>query len=304
MKIARYSGPRGTRIGVLVGEDERAVLDLLHQAEIWNQTWVMPLLGDLRALLAAGSAGADAIRHLLSYGTDEAIPLDRVRLLAPFEAGSRILAHVVNYTEHGDEANLRGPEMPFFFYKSVNTVNHPNAPIIAHPHSSKMDHEVELAAIIGRVGKDIAHDEAETYIAGYTVLNDVSYRDYQMIENVPSVAERYGKNWTQGKNLDLACPIGPYIVLKDEIVDPYQLELTCRVNGELRQKASTSEMIYRVPEMIAEVSKGMTLYPGDIIATGTCAGGGLGTGKYLQPGDVVVCEIESIGTLTNTVMAG
>ena len=141
------------------------------------------------------------------------------------------------------------------------------------------------------------------HVAGYMIVNDVSYRDLQFNEGADDLNRSYGKNWTQGKGMDLSCPMGPHLVLCDEMPEPYPLQLTCRVNGTVRQSANTDEMIYKVPALIEEASKGMTLYPGDVISSGTCAGGGLGDGWYLKPGDVVECEIECLGVLRNSVVA-
>jgi 2-keto-4-pentenoate hydratase/2-oxohepta-3-ene-1,7-dioic acid hydratase in catechol pathway len=166
-----------------------------------------------------------------------------------------------------------------------------------------LDHEVELGIVIGKVGRNISARNAPAHVAGYIVVNDVSYRDLQFNEGADDLNGSYGKNWTQGKGMDLSCPMGPHLVLSDEMPEPYPLQLTCRVNGSVRQSANTDNMVYKVPALVEEASKGMTLYPGDVISSGTCAGGGLGHGRYLQPGDVVECEIERLGVLRNTVVA-
>ncbi|MBC7801167.1 MAG: fumarylacetoacetate hydrolase family protein, partial [Gemmatimonadaceae bacterium] len=229
--------------------------------------------------------------------------VDQIKVLAPFEAGSKILAHVVNYYGHDKEAKVKVPAKPFFFQKPASSVANPGDPIIAHSASSKLDHEIEIAIVIGRAGRNIAPQDALAHVAGYSVLNDVSYRDFQMNDGYPDLNTSYGKNWTQAKGLDGACPMGPVLVLVDEMPEPYPLRKTCRVNGVLRQDASSADMIHKVPALIAEVSKGMTLWPGDVIATGTPAGGGLGDGVWLKPGDVVECEVENIGVLRSLVMA-
>ena len=305
MRIVRFSGPVQPRLGLLTDGAIPQVIDLVRAAQEKGLDWLVPVFSDLRAFLFAGQPARDAARHLaVAAGKASRSPLAEVKLLAPFEAGSKILAHVVNYFEHGAEANLTAPERPFFFYKPGSAVSNPGDPIIAHRMSAKADHEVELAVVIGRQGRDIPESGAYDFVGGYTVLNDVSFRDFQRNEGVEGLTRRYGQNWTQGKGLDGSCPIGPMLVLTDELADPYPLAIECRVNGEVRQKASTADMIYKVPQLVADISRGMTLYPGDIISTGTCAGGGVGTGKFLQPGDVVECEIERIGTLMNQVVSG
>ncbi len=300
MKIARIATPRGVALALV---DDEGAHDLGMIAQLRGLPWAETLFSSWQAFLVAGERGLDLARRLREFTPLDPIPQAQARFLAPFEGPSKILAHVVNYWEHGEEANLNPPETPFFFYKPASSVVHPGEAIIAHTASAKMDHEVELAAIIGRVCRDVPEAEADAMIAGYTVLNDVSYRDFQMIEGTPSMAKRYGKNWTQGKGLDHACPIGPWVVMADEMPSPYPLKIECRVNGEVRQHSSTGEMIHKLARQIADISRGMTLYPGDVVSTGTCEGGGVGTGKWLRPGDVVECEIERIGTLRNRVAA-
>jgi 2-keto-4-pentenoate hydratase/2-oxohepta-3-ene-1,7-dioic acid hydratase in catechol pathway len=209
---------------------------------------------------------------------------------------------VVNYHGHDKDAKVKIPAKPFFFQKPASCISNPEDPIIKHRLSAKLDHEVEVGVVIGKTGRDISLESAYEHVAGYTIVNDVSYRDLQMNEGLDDLNKSYGKNWTQGKGLDLSCPMGPVLVLTDEMEEPYPLNMTCKVNDIIRQKANTDEMIYKVPALIAEISQGMTLHPGDVIATGTCAGGGLADGKFLKPGDEVVCEIEGIGVLRNTVI--
>jgi 2-keto-4-pentenoate hydratase/2-oxohepta-3-ene-1,7-dioic acid hydratase in catechol pathway len=209
------------------------------------------------------------------------------------------VAHVVNYVEHGKEGKIEPPERPFFFFKPSNAVTHPEAPVVAPAITAKLDHEVELAVVVGRIGRDIPEERAYDYVGGYTILNDLSCRDLQRNEGAEGLSRRYGQNWIQGKGLDGCCPIGPCVVLGDEILEPYPLRITCRVNGEVRQDGSTDMMIFRVPRLMAEISRSLTLYPGDIVSTGSPAGGGVGTGKFLKPGDMVECEIERIGVLRN-----
>jgi 2-keto-4-pentenoate hydratase/2-oxohepta-3-ene-1,7-dioic acid hydratase in catechol pathway len=159
-----------------------------------------------------------------------------------------------------------------------------------------MDWEVELAIIIGRRGKSIARAQAPNYVFGYTVVNDVSARDIQ---------NAHGGQFFKGKSLDGACPMGPWIVTRDEVPDPHALAIRCRVNGVVKQDSSTAELIFDVPAIVEWLSRGMTLLPGDIVATGTPSGVGFARTppEFLKPGDVVECEIEGIGTIRNTVVA-
>jgi 2-keto-4-pentenoate hydratase/2-oxohepta-3-ene-1,7-dioic acid hydratase in catechol pathway len=159
--------------------------------------------------------------------------------------------------------------------------------------SDQLDWEAELAVVIGRSGKNIPESEAMDYVFGYTVANDVSARDLQ----------RQGKQFFKGKSLDGTCPMGPWIVTTAELTDPHNLRITSRVNGETKQDSNTDKMIFNIPATIAYLSRGMTLLPGDIISTGTPSGVGFARTppEFLQPGDVVECEIEQIGTIRNGV---
>ncbi|MDX3904227.1 MAG: fumarylacetoacetate hydrolase family protein [Pigmentiphaga sp.] len=298
MKIGRMATVAGPHVCAI---EEDRVVDLALAAYAAGQDWMAPLFRDLRLFLAAGEAAREAVWQLARTGPGA--PLEEVRLLPPIEAGSKILAHVVNYADHGAEGRLTPPEQPFFFTKLPGTTVAPGEPICGHQASRKVDYEAELAIVIGRQGRDIAEQDAYAYVAGYTICNDVSYRELQANEAAPSLTGRYGQNWIQGKSLDRSCPLGPAVALASDIPRPYPLRISCRVNGELRQDASTEQMIYKVPALIAHISRAMTLQPGDIIATGTPSGCGVADGRYLRPGDVVECEIERIGTLRNTVMA-
>lgn len=301
MKIARFLGADGPELGLVKGD---RLHSLPRAAQAAGLAWLAPMFRDIRLfLLADEPTRAALIGRILSAGDAGSVPLAQARLLAPIETGSKILAHVVNYPGHDAEARVKMPEKPFFFVKTPSSVANPGDPIFAHPVSAKLDHEVEVAIVIGRAGRDIPAERALDHVAGYTVANDVSYRDLQMNEDFPALNQSYGKNWTQAKGLDNACPLGPVLTLADELAEPYPLAMTCRVNGEIRQKASTAEMVWKVPQLIAEVSRGMTLLPGDVILTGTCAGGGLADGRFLKPGDEVVCEIEGLGVLINKVRA-
>lgn len=300
MKIVRFMSAAGPRIGLA---DKSGVYDLWLAAQARGLGWADQVFRDQRSFLLAGEPVLELAQQLVEWAAVEPQPIERTRLLAPHESSSKILAHVVNYHEHGKEGNIAPPGSPFFFYKSSSSVVAHGDPILTHSISAKMDHEVELAVIIGRTARNVRAEDAYGYVAGYTVLNDVSYRDLQMIESDPGMAKRYGKDWTQGKGLDNACPIGPWMVTRDEMPTPYPLEIRCTVNGEIRQKSNTRDMIFDVPAMLADITRSMTLYPGDIISTGTCEGGGVGTGKWLRPGDVVECYVERIGTLSNVVRA-
>jgi 2-keto-4-pentenoate hydratase/2-oxohepta-3-ene-1,7-dioic acid hydratase in catechol pathway len=189
------------------------------------------------------------------------------------------------------------PEFPALFSKSPQTVVGPEAPVWhSAPHSDQLDWEVELAVIIGTTGRDIPEADALSHVFGYSVTNDVSVRDVQ---------RRHGNQWFKGKNFDTHCPMGPWIVTADEIPDPQNLRLTTKINGVIKQDSSTRFMVFRIPRLILEFSRGFRLLPGDIISTGTPDGVGFARKppEFLHVGDLMELEVEKIGVLRNRVAA-
>lgn len=250
------------------------------------------------ALLEGGRSALEALNNVNA----EPVPLIKENLLAPIPRPRRnIFCLGLNYVEHAKESfGARGrevklPTTPLFFTKATNTVIGPYATIpFDAAVSSQIDWEVELAVVIGRHGKNIPAAEAMDYVFGYTVVNDVSARDLQT---------GHGGQFFKGKSLDGTCPMGPWIVTADEIPDPHALTLRCCVNGVLKQESTTADMIFNIPTTIEILSRGMTLEPGDVIATGTPSGVGFARTppEFLKPGDVVECEIEGIGIIQNPV---
>lgn len=210
------------------------------------------------------------------------IPLKQVNLLAPVEP-TKIIAVGRNYPEHAREHNEEVPDLPLIFTKPLTSIIGPQDAIVLPPQSQRVEHEAELAVVISRRGRWIPLGQAKDHILGYTIANDVTARDLQRRDN----------QWTRAKGFDTFCPIGPWI---ETDLDPADVLVTCRVNEELRQMASTREMVFSIPKLIVYVSSFMTLEPGDVLLTGTPAGVGL-----LQAGDTVKAEIEGIGKLVNTV---
>ncbi len=207
-----------------------------------------------------------------------------------------------NYEEHAREIKITKisdnfiPENPIYFTKVASPAIATGDNIcFSKEVTTQVDYEAELAVIIGKEGTNIKPEEAEEYIFGYTVANDVSARDLQVKH----------KQWFKAKSLDTFCPMGPVIVHKNEIAYPLELNIQCRVNGELRQNSNTRNMIFDIAYIISDLSKGFTLKPGDIICTGTPAGVGMGfePPKMLKHGDIVECYVESIGTITNKVLS-
>jgi 2-keto-4-pentenoate hydratase/2-oxohepta-3-ene-1,7-dioic acid hydratase in catechol pathway len=220
-------------------------------------------------------------------------PLARTRLLAPIPRPRKnIFCMGRNYAEHAAERGAAVPELPVFFTKPPTSVIGPGAGIVHHAVTQALDYEVELAAIVGRAGRDFAEKDALAHVFGYTVLNDVTARDLQKAH----------QQWFKGKSLDTFCPMGPVLVTADEIPDPQALGIRLRVNGQVRQEATTGQMIFGVAALLSTLAAGMTLEPGDILATGTPSGVGAATGAYLKVGDQVEAEIDGLGVLTNPVV--
>jgi 2-keto-4-pentenoate hydratase/2-oxohepta-3-ene-1,7-dioic acid hydratase in catechol pathway len=287
MRLVTYHDGTAPRIGALRGE---TVVDL---------TSVAP---DMLALIDGGDPLQQQAQQLLATASDaDTLPLDSVRLLAPIPRPRKNLVCLgKNYADHAAEtARALGrpeniPTSPIFFTQATTAINHPDSPIPYDADlSTEIDWEIELAFIIGRAGKDIPQETAMGYVFGYTIMNDITARDIQ----------KQHKQFYRGKSLDGSAPLGPWIVTADEVGDPHNLRLVLRVNGTTMQDASTSMMIFNIPRLIAVLSRGMTLEPGDIVATGTPAGVGMGMQPpvFLRPGDVVEAEIEGIGVLRNRV---
>jgi 2-keto-4-pentenoate hydratase/2-oxohepta-3-ene-1,7-dioic acid hydratase in catechol pathway len=252
------------------------------------------LEGELRALQQKAE----------QYTSNEGLAVESLRLASPVLSPEKILLVAVNYVSHSREQDAKPPSEPYFFTKFVNALIGPGDPIIAPKVSKKVDWEVELAAVIGKRGKNISKADSMEYIAGYTISNDVSFRDYQFQKGYPENINPLGHNWVKGKGLDNAFPLGPWLVTPDEIVDPYDLEISLSVNGEVKQKSETSEMVFRLDALIEYASAGMTLRPGDVVSTGTPLGVAAFTGQpYLKDGNIVEARIEKIGVLRNPVVA-
>lgn len=285
-----------TRIGLLVAQDH-TIVDL---------TTILERNGsrnsDLRSLLADPEALARVAESVESDDLPEQAfqPLSNVVLVAPLRP-NKIVGVGLNYGAHVEESSRTldtdrdRPERAVLFSKPATAVVGPGQPILHDAALTKeLDWECELGVVIGRTARRVSTADAMDYVFGYTIINDVSARD-----------QRRGGQWFFSKGQDSYAPLGPAVVTKDEIADPYQLNLRLSVSGSVMQDGSTSQMLFRIPELIADISSGMTLEPGDVIATGSPAGVGAAQlpPRYLQPGDVVEATIEGIGTLSNPVEA-
>ena len=294
MRLVTFTDDNGTRIGVHDAAND-TIVDLAACTRLPT---------DMTSMVALGKSGIQRAKAGVKSGKG-VIAVSSVKIEAPFPRPAKnILCVGKNYHEHAREFHNSGfdasagkdaiPEVPIMFTKWPNSVIGPGVAIpSANDYTNSTDYEGELTVVIGTGGRNITKAQAYDHVYGYTIINDVTARTLQ---------NRH-KQWFLGKSLDGFCPMGPCIVTSDEIRDVTKLRLETRVNGELRQNAEVSQLIFDIPTLIEELSRVMTLEPGDLIATGTCAGVGIGFNppKYLQPGDSVSITIEPIGTLTNPV---
>ncbi len=295
MKLLYFSPTpmEGKRAGVLLNGK---VVDLPKAYELAFDASPPSWFFDLKELIAGGEGALTLVRETLSRLRDvdsASYDPEKIVYYPPVERPEKILLLAVNYRSHGSETSTPPPKEPYFFTKFPNSLVGHNHPVVYPKASNKVDHEVELAVIIGKRGKYIPRERALDYVFGYTIANDVSFRDWQFPPEAP-----YGMRWVHGKAMDTAMPLGPWIVTKDEL-DWRRVKLTLKVNGEVRQEGYAEDMIFKVDEVIEYASKGITLSPGDVISTGTPQGVALATGKYLRPGDVMEAEITGIGVLRN-----
>ena len=298
LTFTRGADPRH-RLGVLTAGD--AILDLSE----WARSVPRPVpfdSSDMVSLIAAGPSAWSEIAQV-ARSDGPTVAREEVRLLAPIPRPRKNVVCVGwNYRAHFAEAQAlhnRGqdfPEHPTFFTKAPTSVIGPYDPIPFNPAvSSQIDWEAELAVVIGRRGINIPETDADQYVFGYMIANDISARDLQ---------RQYGGQYFKGKSLDGSCPCGPWITTADE-VDPHSLHITSRVNGATKQESTTELLYFNIPRLIASLSLGMTLEPGDIIVTGTPPGVGFGRTppEFLKPGDLLETEIEHLGVLRNPVQA-
>jgi len=224
--------------------------------------------------------------------------LDSVKLAPPILYPEKIYCAAVNYVSHSKEQNMSPPTEPYFFTKFRNALIGAEDAVLLPKISKQVDWEVELAVVIGKRGKNISKEHAIDYVAGYTISNDISFRDLQLRQN------RFGMNWVKGKGLDTALPMGPWLVTKDELSDPYASEISLSVNGIERQKSKIDDMLFKINQLIEYASADVTMQPGDIISTGTPLGVAVFTGApFLKAGDVMEAKIQRIGILKSYVKA-
>lgn len=287
MKLVRYGAPGAERPGIWLDatkKDPARILDVRgmvfdvadYDARFWT------------------THGVERLQALLKEPNLKTIPAEGVRLGPPVAPPRQIICLGKNYRDHAKEFDAKVPEFPVYFSKSPGSLCGPHDPIRLKPGMERVDGEAELAVVIGKRARDVHEGEALSHVAGYAVLNDVTNRDLQKAR----------LQWFFAKSADSFGPMGPWLVTRDEIKRPHALGIRQRVNGEILQESKTSQMIFRIDMVLADLSRVLTLEPGDVISMGTP--GGIGSARkppvVLHDGDVVECEIDGIGTLRNPVV--
>ena len=281
MKLVTYKTDNNARLGLL--RDDH-VIDLAAASD-------GRLPPDMLTFLRQGEPALHLARQVAENGT-ESTPVSDVTLLAPIPNPSKIVAIGLNYMDHCREQNVKPPERPIIFCKFSTAVVGPGATIRWDPAlTQQVDYEVELGVVMGRLARRVPAAEALDYVAGYTICNDVTARDLQHGD----------RQWVRGKSLDTFCPLGPWLVTREEVPDPQDLSLRCTLNSQVMQDSTTAEMIFGVAYLIEFISRALTLLPGDVIATGTPHGVGVFRSPqvFMKDGDVVTVEVEGLGQLTN-----
>jgi 2-keto-4-pentenoate hydratase/2-oxohepta-3-ene-1,7-dioic acid hydratase in catechol pathway len=301
-KLATYRSSEGPRAGLVIGEE---VFDAAKLSGKAAYSSVLAILEDWKTAegvlkAATAKAGKSKIKRQ---------PVKRTKFLAPVQYPSAIFCAGANYADHAAEMAAREGRPPppdphtqglkaWHFLKATRTLTDPGAPVKISDYAKQMDWEIELVAVIGKVAKRVPLAKALSYVAGYTIGNDLSARDRGRRPNVPDTSP-FKWDWTKHKSFDGSCPLGPWIVPAADIGDPQNLGMKLWVNGEVKQDSNTSGMIFNLAEQIEEITAGTTLHPGDLIMTGTPAGVGAGRGEFLKAGDVVKLWIEKIGEIEN-----
>ena len=304
MKLAQFKTKDSAqqRLGILIGDVVCDVAELARAVKSAGGNppdWLLAVTDTLE-VIQRGSAALEAISSLLGRsqalgggGQSTALELDSIEFL-PAVYPSKILAIGRNYAEHAAEGGAELPKAPLLFNKLPNALSAHNAPIVLPIISEQVDFEAELAVIIGRTARRVSEAQALEYIFGYSLINDVSARDLQFGDG----------QWTRGKSLDTFAPLGPFITTRDEIEDVQTLKIEGVLNGEVMQSSNTSKMIFQVAYLVSYLSQGITLQPGDVIASGTPDGVGIFRKPpvLLKAGDVFEVKIEKVGTLRNPVV--
>lgn len=287
MKLVSFRTSSRIKLGI---KTEEGVIDVGSTAEKAG----ISAPQTIEEVITNGPAGLRQLQQVLSLA-DEILEDGSIEFAPAVLQPQKIICSGANYRAHVEEANLAIPEYPIYFPKYQNCLAAHKEEIVPPPVANQVDYEVELVAVIGKQARNVSQDDALDYVFGYATGNDFSARDLQF----------RGIQWMYGKAIDQFAPIGPYLVTADEIQNPQNLYLKCWVNGEIRQSSNTEKMIFSVAEMISDLSKVMTLEPGDVIFTGTPEGVivGMEEKNWLKAGDEIVCEVEGLGRLVNRIAA-
>ena len=282
MKFVTFQHDRHAHAGVLQGEE------VISLKEAGFHTLLDVIQGGREALLSIAAV-------IETNAPGGIFPLSGVKLLAPLPKPPKIICIGLNYRDHAIESKMEIPKTPTVFSKYATAVIGPGENIVLPKNSAKPDYEGEMAVVIGKNGRHVKAADWKEYVFGYTCLNDVSARDFQMATS----------QWMIGKTFDTFAPMGPYITTADEVADPHNLNISLTINGETLQNSNTRELIFRVPELIEYLSSVFTLEPCDIISTGTPSGVGFSFDppKWLRAGDEVIVKVEGLGELRNGVVA-
>jgi 2-keto-4-pentenoate hydratase/2-oxohepta-3-ene-1,7-dioic acid hydratase in catechol pathway len=301
-KLATYQTADGPRAGLIVDDT------LFDAAKLTGKpayATVLGILNDWSKAQGALKAAADKAGNSKAKGQ----PVGKAKLLAPVQYPSAIFCAGANYQDHANEMAAKDSRPPppdphtlglesWHFLKASRSVTNPGATVKISTYSQKMDWEVELAAVIGKPAKNVPLAKALSYVAGYTIANDLSARDRGRRPHIPDTSP-FKADWVAHKSFDGSCPLGPWIVPASDIKDPQKLGIKLWVNGVIKQDSNTGQMIFNLAEQIAHLSSRLTLHPGDLILTGTPAGVGAGRGEFLKAGDTVKLWIEKIGEISN-----
>ncbi len=244
-------------------------------------------------VLSTGAVARPGIENWIA--SNAGVPLNTVTLLAPIPRPPKLICVGLNYRDHALETKMEIPKVPTIFSKFPSSVIAPGESIVLPKSSTQPDYEAEFAFVIGKGGRHISAESWQQHVFGYTIINDVSARDFQMATT----------QWLMGKTFDTFAPMGPYLVSADEIPDPHALDISLTINGEVLQRSNTRELIFKIPELIAFLSSVFTLETGDVVSTGTPAGVGVARKpqRFLRPGDDVVVSVQGLGELRNPVVA-
>jgi 2-keto-4-pentenoate hydratase/2-oxohepta-3-ene-1,7-dioic acid hydratase in catechol pathway len=272
----------------------------LHPGVMAGDSTVVDLgpigVSSIAELIASGPAMLEkAAKFLNDAPAGAKKPLSSARLVAPIPRPAKLICVGLNYRDHAEETGSEIPEVPTIFNKFATAVIGPGDKIVLPKVSKAPDYEAEFAFVIGRGGRNIAPEKWQDHVFGYTIVNDVSARDYQ----------RATTQWLMGKTFDTFAPVGPWIVTADEIEDPHALDISMTINGEVLQHSNTKNLIFKIPDLISFLSSVFTLEPGDIVSTGTPSGVGMARTppRFLRAGDTTVVKIQGIGELKNPVVA-